>query len=63
MRSLYLIFDSALFYSTSQHFKPEVTRILNSPEVADLINHIKKFSNRPEIHELLVFIEEKMRKN
>ena len=59
--SLFLIFDCALFYSNNAQYKAESIKILDSREVRDLIDTIRKYSDRTEIQELLIFIEDKLR--
>ena len=36
-------------------------RITNSREIKNLIEHLKKFSDRKDIQELLVYIEDKLK--
>lgn len=55
---LYIIFDSALFYSRS-HFASDTARIVHSPEVQNLVSIIKKFQDRKDVQELLDLIDNK----
>jgi hypothetical protein len=58
---MYLVFDCALFYFKNAQYKDEVGRITNSREIKNLIDHLKKFSDRSDIQELLVYIEDKLK--
>lgn len=58
---MYLVFDCALFYYKNANYKEEVSRITNSREIKNLIDHLKKFSDRKDIQELLIYIEDKLR--
>lgn len=55
---LFIIFDSALFYSSSTYAQ-EVNRIVRSPEVQNLVSIIRKFSAKENIQELLDYIDKK----
>ena len=50
------MFDCALFYSNDIKYKNSVLNIIESNEIKDLVNHISKFKDRPDIKELLIFI-------
>lgn len=56
---MYLIFDCALFYARNAQYKNDVLNIINSPEIKGLIEHLKKFIDRNDIKDLMVFIEDK----
>jgi hypothetical protein len=56
-----MVFDCALFYSNSLQFKEDVQKIIHSPEITKLIDTIRKFHDRPEVKDLLLFIEDKIR--
>jgi hypothetical protein len=55
---LFVIFDSALFYSKS-NYANEAARIVRSPEVQNLVSIIRKFSSRKDIQEMLDYIDKK----
>jgi hypothetical protein len=55
---LYVIFDSALFYSRSAYAN-EAGRIVHSPEVQNLVSIIRKFNSRRDVQDLLEFIDKK----
>lgn len=55
---LFIIFDSALFYSKST-YAHEVNRIVRSPEVQNLVSIIRKFSGKKDIQDLLDYIDKK----
>jgi hypothetical protein len=42
-------------------FKEIVNKIIKSPEVTNLIDIIRKFDDKPEIHDLVVYIDDKLR--
>ncbi len=44
---LYVIFDSALFYSKHPQFKATSNNIIKSSEVNNLIMIMQKYKNRP----------------
>lgn len=56
-----MVFDCALFYSTSREHKSQVQNIINTPEINKLIDNVRKFQDRPDVKELLLFIEDKIR--
>ena len=56
---LYVMFDSALFYSRSSYAKM-AKDIIHSEQVQSLVSKIRNYSaNRPEVQDLLTFIDDK----
>ena len=55
---LYVVFDSALFYSRSPYAN-EAARIVRSPEVQNLVSIIRKFNNKKDVQDLLNYIDKK----
>jgi hypothetical protein len=58
---LYLIFDSALFYSKHKEYKEIAHHIIKSSEVTNLVNIIRHYQDRPDVNDILVYIDDKLR--
>lgn len=58
---LYLVFDAALFYGRSRGHKKTVSDVVNSREIACLIETLKGVKDRANVGDILTFIEDKLR--